>query len=190
MFRNTFQNGVLSVFYAIGSHPLQLWHKKVGKKGLAGMVNDDDIQSVAYELRCTDANLSDTYLTCPYADPKKTLGIKLQYLTFVVKNLDRYFTLEVQIIDNKGALKRIRTSNYQAKTRRQEYICTIPLQLDGGWNQIVLDLADLTKRAYGTEYVETARIQVHANTRIRRIYFCDKTYSEEDLPPELKLYKP
>jgi len=54
-----------------------------------------------------------------------------------------------------------------------------------------LDLADYTKRIYGTTYQETLRVQVHANCRIRRIYFSDKVVvSEEDMPAELRLYTP
>lgn len=66
----------------------------------------------------------------------------------------------------------------------------MPLKLDDGWNQIQLNLTDLTRRAYGTNYVETLRVQVHANCRLRRIYFSDRLYSEEELPPEFKLYLP
>lgn len=66
----------------------------------------------------------------------------------------------------------------------------MPLRLDDGWNQIQLNLTDLTRRAYGTNYVETLRVQVHANCRLRRIYFSDRLYSEEELPPEFKLYLP
>lgn len=29
----------------------------------------------------------------------------------------------------------------------------------------------MTKRAYGTNYTETLRVQIHANCRIRRVYF-------------------
>ena len=32
--------------------------------------------------------------------------------------------------------------------------------------------------------------QIHANCRIRRIYFSDRLYSEEELPPEFKLFLP
>lgn len=78
----------------------------------------------------------------------------------------------------------------QAVTRVKPYICTMPLRLDDGWNQIQLNLADFTRRAYGTNYVETLRVQVHANCRLRRIYFSDRLYSEEELPPEFKLYLP
>lgn len=34
------------------------------------------------------------------------------------------------------------------------------MRLDDGWNQIQFNLADFTKRAYGTTYVETLRVQV------------------------------
>lgn len=66
----------------------------------------------------------------------------------------------------------------------------MPLKMDEGWNQIQLNLADLTRRAYGTNYAETLRVQIHANCRVRRIYFADRLYSEEELPPEFKLYLP
>ena len=33
-------------------------------------------------------------------------------------------------------------------------------------------------------------MQIHANCRIRRVYFSDRLYSEEELPAEFKLYLP
>jgi hypothetical protein len=44
--------------------------------------------------------------------------------------------------------------------------------------------------AVGTNYIETLKVQIHANCRIRRIYFSDRLYSEEELPPEFKLFLP
>ena len=64
------------------------------------------------------------------------------------------------------------------------------MRLDEGWNQIQFNLSDFTRRAYGTNYVETLRVQVHANCRIRRIYFSDRLYSEDEVPPEFKLFLP
>lgn len=32
--------------------------------------------------------------------------------------------------------------------------------------------------------------QIHANCRIRRVYFADRLYSEDELPAEFKLYLP
>merc|ERR1719231_1113817 len=127
-------------------------------------------------------NVSTTYVTCP-ADAMKTLGIKLPFLVMIIKNLRKYFTFEVQVLDDKEVRRRFRASNYQSTTRVKPFICTMPMRLDEGWNQIQFNLSDFTRRAYGTNYIETLRVQIHANCRIRRIYFSDRLYSEEELPP-------
>ena len=36
----------------------------------------------------------------------------------------------------------------------------MPMRLDDGWNQIQFNLADFTRRAYGTNYIETLKICV------------------------------
>lgn len=81
-------------------------------------------------------------------------------------------------------------SHTQSTTRVKPFICTMPMRLDEGWNQIQFNLSDFTRRAYGTNYIETLRVQIHANCRIRRIYFSDRLYSEEELPSEFKLFLP
>ncbi len=72
----------------------------------------------------------------------------------------------------------------------------MPMRLDEGWNQVQFNLSDFTRRAYGkrekrrkeegkeggkttniaigTNYLETLRVHVHANCRLRRIYFSDR----------------
>lgn len=42
----------------------------------------------------------------------------------------------------------------------------------------------------GTNYVETLRVTLHANVRIRRVYFADRLYGEDELPAEYKLFLP
>lgn len=91
--------------------------------------------------------------------------------------MKKFFTFEVQILDDKNMLRRFRISNYQSTTRVKPFCTTMPLGLTPGWNQIQFNLADFTRRAYGTNYVETVRIQIHANVRIRRIYFADRLES-------------
>lgn len=187
MFRNTFQSGFLSILYSIGSNPLQIWDKKV-KNGAIKRVTDPDIQSLVIEI--SGANVATTFVTCPADNPRLSLGIKLPFLLIIVKNMKRFFSFEVEILDDKQVKRRFRASNFQTVTRVRDFICTMPLRLDEGWNQIGFNLADFTKRAYGTNYVETVRVTVNANCRLRRIYFADRMYSEEELPPEFKLYLP
>uniref|UniRef100_A0A8V5GU67 CFA20 domain-containing protein n=1 Tax=Melopsittacus undulatus TaxID=13146 RepID=A0A8V5GU67_MELUD len=173
MFKNTFQSGFLSVLYSIGSKPLQIWDKKV-RNGHIKQITGNDIQSLVLEIEGT--NVSTTYITCP-VDPKKILGIKLPFLVMIIKNLKKYFTFEVQVLDDN-------------MTRVKPFICTMPMRLDDGWNQIQFNLLDFTRRAYGTNYIETLRVQIHANCCIRRVYFSDRLYSEDELPAEFKLYLP
>jgi len=168
------------------SKPLQIWDKKV-RNGHIKRITDPDIQSSVLEIMGT--NVSTTFIQCP-ADPKKTLGIKLPFLVMIIKNLRKYFTFEVMVLDDKNVRRRFRASNYQSTTRVKPFICTMPMRLDEGWNQIQFNLSDFTRRAYGTNYIETLRVQIHANCRIRRIYFSDRLYSEEELPPEFKLFLP
>jgi hypothetical protein len=49
MFHNTFQSGLLSIFYSIGSKPLQIWDKKV-RNGHIKRITDDEIQSLVVEI--------------------------------------------------------------------------------------------------------------------------------------------
>jgi len=186
MFRNTFQSGFLSILYSIGSKPLQIWDSTV-RNGHVKRITDEDIQSSVLEIMGT--NVSTNFIICP-ADAKKTLGIKLPFLVMILKNLNKYFTFEVTVLDDKNVRRRFRASNYQSTTRVKPFICTMPMRLDEGWNQIQFNLSDFTRRAYGTNYIETLRVQIHANCRIRRIYFSDRLYSEEELPPEFKLFLP
>ena len=62
------------------------------------------------------------------------------------------------------------------------------MKLDEGWNQIHFNLTDFTRRAYGTNYIETLRVQIHANCRIRRIYFTDQLLSSKNIPAEYKAF--
>uniref|UniRef100_A0A672GVK8 Cilia and flagella associated protein 20 n=1 Tax=Salarias fasciatus TaxID=181472 RepID=A0A672GVK8_SALFA len=72
------------------------------------------------------------------------------------------------VLDDKNVRRRFRASNHQSTTRVKPFICTMPMRLDDGWNQIQFNLSDLTRRASGTDYTETLRVQIHASCRIRR----------------------
>ncbi|CAB1419305.1 unnamed protein product [Pleuronectes platessa] len=183
MFKSTFQSGFLSILYSIGSKPLKIWEKQV-KNGRVERITDEDINSSVLEV--IGLNVCTTFITCP-ADPKSTLGIKLPFMVMIIKNLKKYFTFEVQVLDDHNIRRRFRASNYRTSTNVAPFICTMPLKLDDGWNQIQFNLSDFTSRAYGTNYVETQRVQIHANCRIRRVYFSDKLYSEDELPSQFKL---
>jgi hypothetical protein len=184
MFKNTFQSGFLSILYSIGSKPLQIWQRHV-ENGYIKRIMDNDMQSSIIEI--AGQNVSNCYITCP-ENPKETLGIKMPYLVLLIKYMKKYFSFEVQVRDDKDVKRRFRASNYQSNTRVKPFICTIPMKLDEGWNQIHFNLTDFTRRAYGSNYLETLRVQIHANCRIRRIYFTDQLLSSNKVPDEYKAF--
>ena len=141
------------VYICHRSKPLQIWDKMV-HNGHIKRLTDPDIQSSVIEIMGT--NVATNYITCP-ADANKTLGVKLSFLVMIIKNLKKYFTFEVQVLDDKNVRRRFRASNYQSTTRVKPFICTMPMRLDEGWNQIQFNLSDFTRRAYGTNYIETLR---------------------------------
>jgi hypothetical protein len=55
---------------------------------------------------------------------------------------------------------------------------------------VQFDLGEFLKQWYGTSYVETVGIQVNATCRVRRIYFTDTSYDENDLADEYRLVIP
>ncbi|KAJ9697304.1 hypothetical protein PVL29_009204 [Vitis rotundifolia] len=201
MFKNTLQSGILLT-------TKELWEERYVEasrvvNGQIKRTQDEDIHSNVLEI--VGSNVQSTYITCP-ADPAATLGIKLLFLVMIVKILKKYFTFEILVLDYKNVRRRFRASNFQLKcclcesvffmlwamtalTGVKPYICSLPLRMGERWNTIQSNLANFTRRAYGTDYVETLLVQVHANCQLRRIYFSDPLCSEE-LPPEFKLYLP
>jgi hypothetical protein len=183
MFRDRYQAGFLNLFHSIGYKPLSIWSTNI-QNGYVKRITDHDIRSCVVEIVSTNVNTA--YITCPQ-DPWEELGIKLPFLVLVVKYLKKYFSFEIQILDDMNMRRRFRASNYQSKTRVKPFACTLPMRLDPGWNQIQFNLSDFTRRAYGTNYIETIRVTVFANCRLRRIYFSDRLYTEDEVPPEYRL---
>ncbi|KAF7282291.1 hypothetical protein GWI33_002866 [Rhynchophorus ferrugineus] len=184
MFANSYQSGFISIFFSVGSNPLAIWDKQV-KNGHIRRVIDDEVKSLVLDIGGT--NVATTYITCPIK-PRASLGVKLPYLVMIIKNMKKYFTFEIQILDDKEMRRRFRVSNFQSTTKVRPFCTTMPIGLSAGWNQVQFNLADFTKRAYGSIYIETTRVQIHANVRIRRIYFTDQLHTDEELPNEFKLF--
>ena len=69
-------------------------------------------------LEIMGTNVSTTFVSCP-ADSNATLGIKLPFLVMIIKNLKKYFSFEVMVLDDKNVRRRFRASNYQVRGRRK-----------------------------------------------------------------------
>ncbi|GFT77658.1 DUF667 domain-containing protein, partial [Nephila pilipes] len=85
------------------------------------------------------------------------------------------------VLDDTGTRRSLYYNDYQLTTEIEEFTCTRRLIVNDGWNIINLDLADITRIAFGRKYVETLRVKIHANLRVNMIYFCERLYSDEEL---------
>ena len=181
---NNKDNGFTSILYAIGTKPLQNWDFSV-KNGHIKRLLDPDIQSPSIEI--IGANVDSNYIYTP-VDPKKSLGIKMHTIVLLVKNLQKYFEFSVNIIDDKKIERTFKASNFQTLTRVKGNFCSLPMKLEDGWNQVHICLDDFCKKAFGTNYKETKKVQIHANCRIRRIYFTEFPVNYRKIPPEYKVF--
>ncbi|CAG9563900.1 unnamed protein product [Danaus chrysippus] len=176
---------MLTVFYSVGSKPLAIWETHT-KDGYVTRFLDQDIKSMVLEIGGT--NVSTTYITCPKGN--QVLGITMPFLVMIVKNLKKYFSFEVTILDETLTRRRFRVSNFQSNTQILPLCTVMPIGLSDGWNQIQFNLGEFTRRAYKKQFVEVQKLKINANIRLRRIYFTERLIPDDELPPEYKLYFP
>lgn len=139
-------------------------------------------------------NVNTNFIALPQQE-KDSLGITMPVLVILGKNvrhwstqLDKYFTFEVQILDDKNVRRTFKCSNFQSITRIKPFFCSMPLKLDNGWNEIQFNLEDFCQKAFGTNFVQVCRVKIFANCRVARVYFNDRVYPEEEIPTEYKLF--
>ncbi|KYO01516.1 transcription factor IIb, putative [Plasmodium reichenowi] len=184
MYRNKYQPNILSLLLSAGSKPLEIWKTKT-KKGCVRKVLDDTIKLSAIEI--LSENTSDSYIyTAP--QPFKSLSITLPIIVLIIKNMNKYFSFRISILDDKRCRRTFRISNFQTVTRLSNKWCTMPMVLNEGWNIIQINLNDYTEKAFRTKYKETIDIQINASIRIRCVYFCDRIYKNEELKDEFKIF--
>ncbi len=111
-----------------------------------------------------------TRIECPRKE-FMALHVTLPHLVLVVKNLRRNFSFEVQVLDSRGLLRRFNIATWflPSNLKKWSFLCQLPLSLELGWNEIHLDLNDLLLKTYRTTYLETVRIAINANCRLRQV---------------------
>lgn len=116
--------------------------------------------------------------------------------------------------DDKNIQRQIILTSFTKKTKAMMYSGCVQFKLSPSWEHININLANATSALFGTKYVETVRIkvsakfsgenralihvhtnsryfglflQIHANCRIRSVYFADRLYTYEELPNDYKV---
>lgn len=173
----------LCILFSVGQRPLADWDTHV-ENGYIKRLTDPDIKTSVLEM--CGASAERLSITTP-REASSRLDIKLPIINLVVKNLSKYFMFTIDLIDDTKTKRTLKISNMALKAHVKADLCTIPLTMTNGWNTLNMDLGVLLKRAYGTNYVKTTRLTIHANCRIKRVYFANKELHEEDVPSEYRL---
>ncbi|CAG7731669.1 unnamed protein product [Allacma fusca] len=164
--------GFLSILFADGQEPLAFWDKQV-RSGRIKRLREENDKDRFLCIELSGVNINSTFISSPPSG-NYSLGITLPVLVLIIKNMKKYFCYQVQIQDDRKFRRRFRLTNIPGFHRRQTTVCSYPLVLEEGWNELSVNLAELCFRSYGTQYVETVRIEIHANCRLREVFFCER----------------
>ncbi|XP_029043930.1 uncharacterized protein LOC114876531 [Osmia bicornis bicornis] len=90
------------------------------------------------------------------------------------------------VVDTQNCLHHFQFTNAEAERQSSRgVICRAKIKLESGWNKLELNLSNLTQTAFKRDYAITQRIQISGNCRLRRVYFIDKHYDQQEICPKL-----
>ncbi|XP_066587065.1 uncharacterized protein [Prorops nasuta] len=179
--------GYQSILYSISEKPLEYWSKKRSPTGHISKVVDNDLLENVVEIQDVEgSSVANTYIACP-SDSQQQLSISLPFLILIIKNLNLECRIKLQILDSNQLRHyfQFHFSNSEDKYARNSTFSHIKVQLEPGWNRLELDLHNLTDTIFKSKYEKTERLQICANCRLRRIYFIDRRYGEQEICPKL-----
>ena len=108
-------------------------------------------------------------------------------LVMYAKCLDKFFSLDVNVVDGEDNYYTFIFSNRRSIVKIEGHLCEVPMVLGSGWQYICVDLQDLTTKAFGVSYFSTIQVRVNSSCRLFRLYFAGREYADIELPPYLRL---
>lgn len=148
--------------------------------GIIKRVTDPELNSTVIEL--SGSNIQNNFLFLP-KQPEDLVNADqhFSFLTLYIKPISKNMCFEFSVLDSNGIYKRFRLSTLTNIAKVRSNTCNIPLKLDQFWNKITLDLTELTKKCFRSNFQKFARFQINANVFIRKIFLSDQAYTDEKL---------
>ncbi|XP_015126081.1 cilia- and flagella-associated protein 20 [Diachasma alloeum] len=185
--------GFESLLSSVADRPLSLWGKNVALDGSVKRVEDEAlkgdrvIEIIGRTEGSTSRDALPTCIHCP-SGSNEFLQTKLPILVFVIKNLKREGKIEFQVTDKLQFRRRFILITNAIREKIPKITPTtafLPFSLDDGWNMLEIDLRNLCKEVYLTDYISLNRIIIYPNFRVRRIYLQDRHYEQNETPKEI-----
>lgn len=132
-------------------------------------VDEDDRSYHVLEMSNPRNNLG-TFISAPKS-VLHALHITLPHIVMVMKHYRRNFAFEVLVMDSNAYRRRFSFATWYNPSllKKYSFLCQVPLRLEIGWNEIHVNLNELVSSAYRTSYVETLRVRVYANCKLRQV---------------------
>lgn len=132
-------------------------------------LDDEDRTYHVLELSNPRNNLG-TFISTPRT-PLNALHITLPHMIIAMKNYRRNFAFDVLVMDNMAYRRRFCFATWYNPNalKKFAFMCQVPLRLEIGWNQVHVNFRNLVRSTYKTEYVETIRVQIYANCKLRQV---------------------
>ena len=111
----------------------------------------------------------------------------LPYLVLQVRDLDRFTSITLTLVDTDKRIRRYTVGNKQTIARVKGDAASAPLMLVPGWNLVLLDLPSIMQEAFGASLLYCKKISVHSSVRVGRIFFQDALYEDAELPAFLRV---
>ncbi|OQR85414.1 hypothetical protein THRCLA_10705 [Thraustotheca clavata] len=111
----------------------------------------------------------------------------MRYLVFFAKNLDAFFTFEIEVLDEKKEYRTLTITNARSLARVNASHVQMPLAFGKGWQYFYVDLQSVVHDAFGTQHVATVQLRLMASCRLLRVFFQDVKYSYAELPLDLAI---
>jgi hypothetical protein len=124
----------------------------------------------------------------------------LQYLSLHLRNLDKFLSFEVVVVDESSKTRVFKISNRRSHavisnekiaTDKEEgeteiSVCELPLSIGSGWQMCCVDLVDLCQSAFGTRRPNVLSISLKGNCRVSKVFFHKEKYADAEMPPHLR----
>ena len=144
-------------------------------EGDVNVVNDPDLKKDVLEMNGQ------------YSRINFPVNSDLKMLVFHLK-CTKYFSIQIIVGDKSGDYKSISATNTRSAIRVTKQECLLPIVLKmGTWQIIKLDLADILKRAFGTEFLCCHDVQIGGGITLGKLYFEDDNYADAQLPSFLRV---
>lgn len=109
------------------------------------------------------------------------------YLVMHLRSMKRFMSFQITCLDDSGRTRSFQASNKQSVVTIDDDICKMPIQIEGGWQYVCLDLEDMMANAFGCTLSRCTELCITGSCRVAKIFFQSMKYADIELPDYLRV---